>query len=271
MGDLKQNASSLIKLSKHKLDVVIEGLLHLFSSLLKTYNTQLQNELATKSQEEKDIAYEKFIRSKIIVFQLFFKTLSAAINNNKLDLRFEDDFMTFNDELYNKEEEDSKIESEIEKSFQEQKKQEHLGGEGNAPLGASPMASSSNNLLSASFSSLKELEKETPDSNGSSSADSTAIVDGQVLESTEEKALPQLEQNLAQSLLKYIIELLFPSKASSTNQPQQQQNQKIPVALRNLAARVLFKLSVVSFDVVFSKIEQYFKNMKADEFCNFFL
>lgn len=90
MGDLRINASSLIKLSRNRLDAVIEGLLHMYSTLTKSYNNlRASSEFNLKSLEEKDVSHEKFIRSKIIIFQLFSKTLSAAIGNDKVNIGFD--------------------------------------------------------------------------------------------------------------------------------------------------------------------------------------
>lgn len=224
MGDLRINASSLIKLSRNRLDAVIEGLLHMYSTLTKSYNNlRASSEFNLKSLEEKDVSHEKFIRSKIIIFQLFSKTLSAAIGNDKLDLRFDDDFLSYNDELYNRQDE-----MEREQQQHQQQQQESNG-----------------DSLSMSNSSI----------NSNSSSDELPVFD--------ESNLPQLEVSLAQTLLKYIIETLYPNTNVKTQKAAT--TIAIPPTLKHLCARVLFKLSVVNFDVVFSRIESFFKNMKNDE------
>src|SRR3989338_7299689 len=109
MGDLKQNAASLIKLSHFKLETVLNGLIHLYTTLQKQYLHSLQQYSSTTKSDvpitprdsnsgssanllnnnaSQAIAnavivdedhHDRFVRSKIIIFQLLFKTLSAAI------------------------------------------------------------------------------------------------------------------------------------------------------------------------------------------------
>lgn len=148
--------------------------------------------------------------------------LLVAWTISQLDLRFDDDFLSFNDELYNRQDE-------MEREQQQQQQQQESNGDS---------LSMSNNSI-----------------NSTSSSDELPVFD--------ESNLPQLEVSLAQTLLKYIIETLYPN----TNVKAQKGATAIviPPTLKHLCARVLFKLSVVNFDVVFSRIESFFKNMKNDE------
>src|SRR5690606_5805818 len=88
-------------------DAVIEGLLHLYSTVVKSYSSLLSGEHQPSNE-----VVERYLRSKFMVFQLFDKTLSAVINNRKLELRFDDDLFTIeNDELFeDKDEEEVKQE-----------------------------------------------------------------------------------------------------------------------------------------------------------------
>ena len=147
-------------------------------------------------------------------------------------MRFDDDFLAETDELYNREEEE-KLQEEKEKKQQEQKKlmQEKQQGEENNE--ATP-AKQQNDPVSPAPQTLAPQEP------------------------LQNKL--QLDPSLAQGLLRYITDTLFPPVV------KQEKEQKIPLALKYLAARVLFKLSVVSFDAVFQKVELFFKGMKSDEY-----
>jgi hypothetical protein len=99
----------LISVSSHKLDRVVEGLLHVYSELIKneiraisetssnTSNSSSNNLLLLAQQENGDHVEDRFTRSKIIIYQLMNSTLSSVINYDKLDLHLENDF---SDELY---------------------------------------------------------------------------------------------------------------------------------------------------------------------------
>jgi hypothetical protein len=65
------------------------------------------------------------------------------------------------------------------------------------------------------------------------------------------------------TLAKYTIDTLFPGIEKEKDKSQL--STRVPPALKTIASRVLFKLSVLSFDVVFSRVEDFFKNMKTDE------
>eukprot|EP00761_Pharyngomonas_kirbyi_P013822 gb/GECH01013851.1/.p1 GENE.gb/GECH01013851.1/~~gb/GECH01013851.1/.p1 ORF type:complete len:2593 (+),score=587.89 gb/GECH01013851.1/:1-7779(+) len=163
MGELQHTASSLIKMGEHAFSDVIEGLLQLYAFLIRT---------SPETEKEEALA-----ESKVIVFQLFSKAFSCAIKNKKLDLRFDDDFLT----------EDSL--------------------------------------------DLKSIP-EPQDS---------------------DVELPNLDEQSAHSLMKYVCDTLF------NEQPHYQQT------LKRLGARILFKLSVVSFDSVFTRIDRGLRLMKNDD------
>lgn len=139
---------------------------------------------------------------------MFSKTLSAVINNDKLDISYDEDLFTIGD--------DELIEDKIEDE--------------------------------------------------QSSSDTKFSTAQNVIQSPRayKKEYPKLNDDLAQSLLKYIFETLNPSDQSKQQKQDQSQTPKVPQRLKNLASRVLFKLSVVNFNVVFAKVETHLKEMKPD-------
>jgi neurofibromin 1 len=247
MGDLKQNAASLIKLSHFKLETVLNGLIHLYTTLQKQYLHSLQQYSSTTKSDvpitprdsnsassanlnnAQAIAssvivdedhHDRFVRSKIIIFQLIFKTLSAAIGYDKLDLRFEDDFLS------------------------------DLGD------------------LSTKDESAEESTEVTGTPSETAPTTTTPTEEEELFSSTfDQEKLPKLDDRLAQTLLNYIMDQLFPGFGDQKlNDKERLLNaQKVPTLLKHLAARVLFKLSVLSFDAVFFKVENFFKTMKADD------
>jgi len=354
IGDLRQNANSLIKLSKYKLDRVVEGLLHLQAELIKSYENAKQLESVSLSSnshnsltssissptgasspssstggnagshnsinannlnnstsnnsdrnssnnsansssnssnsgnsatnsgsglfddpQNEDVLHSRYIRSKIIVFQLFVKTLSAAINHDKFDLRFENDFL--NESLYgtgNKDDEDDGAQQEtleqLLKKQAEEKMSQHtiqISTTGDVDqlqfdtqsemsdstnphasidlTGSLMRAASSGNLFTATLGNHNAQQQQHSDA-----------------DKFDESRLPKLDPSLTQSLLRYIIDTLWPSSDNTRDKDKGYLNERV---LKHLAARALFKLSILSFDVVFAKVEDFFKNMKQDE------
>ncbi|KAL9648798.1 hypothetical protein ABK040_003731 [Willaertia magna] len=299
MGDLRQTASSLIKLSNYRLNEVINGLLHMQSSLDKNFlNTLTSPELMASMtgssspslglnqtnntsnstgsigsnsptsfignntsnqtvptgstignlslsslQAIEEELNERYIRSKIIVFQLYLKTLSAAINYERLDLRFD------NDHLLMVEADNSSVETDT------------LGERGVRSLEGE---------AESEFQQPKELTGEESEESDDNAANSTTT-DEETMPSFNEENLPKITDPIAESLLAYIMETLFSLKGPSTsttsgNVSNDDAKTKGPSQyLKHLAARVLFKLSVLSFEVVFVRVEDFFKKMKSDE------
>ena len=62
--------------------------------------------------------------------------------------------------------------------------------------------------------------------------------------------MPTLDSGVCNAVLKSLLELL--------------NDLTIPERIHNMAARVLFKLSVLAFDVVFQKLDSSLRNMKTD-------
>ena len=301
MGDLRQTATSLIKLSNYKLDGVVDGLLHVNSVLDKNYQQalsspealiQMSNPTSTPSGDgltnmkpsgstgslgtsasfiinnnpnsgnnsanqglpsgmnheslhalEEEL-YERYIRSKIIIFQLYLKTLSAAINYDRLDLRFDDDHLLM-----------------IE-------------------------ADSSSVEAQQSFSTVQEggdfQEVDSATTGESGAMDDSATTSEEELAppaGLNEENIPKLSSDLSETMLSHIMDTLFNMKNPATssvvnmllnnnnsNTNDESSRTKGPNQyLKHLAARVLFKLSVLNFDVVFVKIEEFFKKMKTDD------
>lgn len=150
MGDLRQNAYSLIKLSKFKLDRVIEGLLHLHAELIRSYEANRMTEtVPTDDPEYEDALNDRYIRSKIIVFQLFVKTLSAAINYDKLDLRFDNDFLT--EDLYKDEKDEDEQEETLEQLLKKQEEEKLMVQQQQEASSLNDASSSSNHSHSGSL------------------------------------------------------------------------------------------------------------------------
>jgi uncharacterized protein (UPF0147 family) len=62
--------------------------------------------------------------------------------------------------------------------------------------------------------------------------------------------MPTLDSGVCNAVLKSLLEIL--------------NDTTVPERIHNMAARVLFKLSVLSFDVVYQKLDSYLRNMKLD-------
>ncbi|EFC40840.1 rasGTPase-activating protein [Naegleria gruberi] len=184
---------------------------------------------------------ERFIRSKIIIFQLFLKTLSAAIKYDRLDLRFDDDHLLMI------EADSSNVDA------------------GTGGLDATTTASD------YSEPSSDQSGEPTVDDSGSTSDEELAPPAG-----FNESEITKLGNDYSETLLTQIIDTLFNIRSLSTsggnvntannNSTDESTRTKGPHQyLKHLAARVLFKLSVVNFEVVFVRVEDFFKKMKSDE------
>lgn len=211
LGDLKQNSDALIRLSRSHLSSVIEGLLHLHAGI---NNSNPGDSLPNQ---------QRIAESKLIIYQLLSRALSAAIRDKKLDLHFDDDFLADFDDEDDAKLDDKEIADDSSQASDEASENTQSDGGGATPDSPLPSAP----VVTVSMFAILTQPANTD--------------------------LPQLDDQLAHSLLKYLCDTLF--------KPQP----FLQTALLRTAARVMFKLSVVSFDAVFARIDRSLRTMKTDE------
>ncbi|KAF0973370.1 hypothetical protein FDP41_008577 [Naegleria fowleri] len=224
--------------------------------------SQIPPEALHAMEEE---VYERFVRSKIIIFQLFLKTLSAAIKYDRLDLRFDDDHLLMIEADSSNVEASSSSGSNAPTSSFEATIGNSAGFGEDLDCGSSTIATTLTDLNVGMDDSATTSEEELIPPAG-----------------FKEDEIPRLNNDFSETLLTQIMETLFNLKSlassgggsgvggilnANTNTANDESSKtKGPNQyLKHLAARVLFKLSVVNFDVVFVRIEDFFKKMKSDE------
>lgn len=74
------NANSLVKISKHKPQEVLQNVTMLYTQVLKEEekNTEVEKDL---------VGLNKFAKSKLLILQLLQKVLSTICNNDKVILK----------------------------------------------------------------------------------------------------------------------------------------------------------------------------------------
>eukprot|EP01080_Neovahlkampfia_damariscottae_P009351 gene9351-1438_t len=223
--ELRLNALSLVKVATYHHSHVLSGISHMLDTINKAQKADEMTNSTENPQTTTSTSWDKYLKSKFLMLQLFSRVLSSLINDEKYDIRFDDDLFGQGDDLF-EQKDDSGEDDFLSQDQKEDKKPE------------------------------KKEDKKEEKSVTQKSDDVIQIVEEETIEVEQKKEykMPTLDSGVCNAVLKSLLEILNEST--------------IPERIHNMAARVLFKLSVLAFDVVFQKLDSSLRNMKTDTIDN---